>query len=54
MKKKNLLSRNSVIRENVNMEKSKNIFGFILKKTDNSLIKKEMEREKQYKIFKSI
>jgi len=47
MKKKNMLSRNSMIKENVNMDKSKNIFGFILKKTDNSLIKKEIERHKE-------
>lgn len=51
LKKKNMLTRNSVIKEKVNMDKAKNIFGFILKKTDNSLLKKEIEKQKQYKII---
>ncbi len=42
-----MLSRNSIIKEKVNMDKSKNIFGFVLKKTNNDLLKKEIEREKK-------
>ena len=45
--KKNLLNREGVIKNNVNMEKSKNTFGFILKKTDNKFIQNSIQEQKK-------
>jgi hypothetical protein len=45
--KKNLLQRNSIIKEKVNLDKSKNIFGVHLKKIDNKFLKEAREQEKK-------
>jgi hypothetical protein len=47
MKKKNLLDRNSVIKEKVDLTKSKNTFGFILKKTNNKFLSEAKEKAKE-------
>ena len=44
LKKKNLLGRSSVIKEKVDMTKSKNTFGFILKKTNNKYLNEAKEK----------
>lgn len=42
-----MLTRNSIIKEKVNMDKAKNIFGFILKKVDNNFLKEARAQEKK-------
>ena len=44
LKKKNILCRSSVIKEKVDMNKSKNIFGFILKKTNNTFLNEAKQK----------
>jgi hypothetical protein len=44
LKKKNLLTRNSVITQKVDLNKSKNIFGALLKKTNNKFLNEAKEK----------
>lgn len=44
LKKKNLINRNSVISQKVDMNKGKNIFGAILKKTNNKFLNEAKEK----------
>jgi hypothetical protein len=44
LNKKNLLNRNSIITQKVDMNKSKNMFGVILKKTGNKFLCEAKEK----------
>ena len=47
LKQKTLLTRDGTIKEKVDMNKSKNIFGFILKKTGNNLLSEAKQKAQE-------
>lgn len=48
LKTQSLLTRDSTIKEKVDLNKSKNIFGFILKKTGNPLLNQAKQKAQEY------
>ena len=44
LKKKNLLNRNAVTNDKVDLNKPKNTFGFALKKTNNSYLNEARQK----------